>query len=220
MLGLAAALAVTVELSGVITKHIPDDPLDPTSITTVVEPNKHFCTGFVAYSKGQDEVVVTARHCASTQDITSIFGTVVGDVTPKPTRILFHDGDTGTVQHIYTSKAYDVALLRIHTTRSHPYAMLSNTWQQGMPVTDIGMSAGYDWSVLPATVTQGPIRDRTPGPSNNTYMIAGAGIEGGCSGGPVFDDAGLVVGILVAGDGSGMNFVVPAQDIEQELLAS
>ena len=183
-----------------------------------------FCSGFVVYSKGTDAYVVTARHCTIPEDIVNPFnGNVDGTDNPMPFRVRFRDGDVGVVKSIYRSPAYDDAILHVTTLRKHPYARLTDDFRQNEDLVVFGMPLGFEFAVARAYAMQGTVAaglyftgEDLKTPWQNTYEVSCPSCGPGISGGGVFDPAGRVVGILVAGSDAA-SFIVPASAIRRDL---
>jgi S1-C subfamily serine protease len=186
---------------------------------STVSRDMAFCSGVVMWSNGQDEDIVTARHCNMAKDL-SEGPIMLGTVTPRALRVVFFDGDVGQVRSIYNSPNSDVAVIRVHSVRSHPFAFLSRRdLSIGQPLFVFGMPSGISWYKSPATAATGSriANEFTDDESiyNGEIVFECQACEGGTSGAAVWNERGEVVGINVAGDGSGMQtMVAPAHILD------
>ena len=134
-------------------------------------------------------------------------------------RVLLDDGRSfpGTVTA--RDAWLDVALIRISAARGLPVVTLgsSEALRVGDPVIAIGNPFG-----LGPSVTRGILsakgRSLDDGPSE-TFLQSDASVNPGCSGGPLLDRAGRVVGInaAVIAHGQGISFAVPIDDVRAVL---
>lgn len=192
----------------------PDAPLDEP--VDAWKLNAPICSGFLAYSKGNEAYVVTARHCA-TPDMQSYFGVPIGEIDLIPRTVHLFDGDVGTVQSIYVSPTDDVAVFKVHTMRSHPYAYMHEGVTRGEHLFNFGMPNGSVWSYSETIDMGGETMSNSVDPWKNTYEMSSPSSGPGSSGGPTFNQHGEVVGILVAGGGSSV-LVVPSSIVKRTLL--
>lgn len=204
------------------TIHQFDD--DGTPLDDVVKHafNQRVCSGYVAWSKGTFSVVVTARHCAESHEIT-FFGVPVGDVNIEPSTVRYYNGDVGVVMAVAKDEKLDLAVLAVRSLRKHPYADLrKDPVHLAERIFVYGSPGDFTWMLQPASVLQGNIpviRDPKYPQWSTAFALDCPSCGGGDSGAGVYDDAGRVVGILVAGTGGDPLFslAVPAADVKSLL---
>jgi hypothetical protein len=174
------------------------------------------CSGYVAYSQGTNEIVVTARHCL-VHDVVTFMGIPLGLVEGYPKFVTFLDGDIGTVQALNTSVIRDVMILSVHTKRHHPAVQTVATYPKtGQPLFTFGMPTGIRRAFLPMSSASGSrpvsldwtkadqqgLEDEGIGHAMDTgILFSCAGCAPGTSGGPIFDNNGNVVAIVNLGEG-------------------
>lgn len=153
---------------------------------TVVQ-NTPTCSGFVVKSERGDDLIATAKHCTE------------NGVSDRDIR--FSDGDVGRIEGIMPSADADVAVLLVHSQRSHPAVKFSAKVNQGDRCFTIGMPSGDPWSyntlysrngsqVLQVPPT-GDDADATP-----EITFEGPAVYEGDSGAAVFDGHGSVVAVI------------------------
>lgn len=213
---LASALAViprglvqAENTSVIVREHINerflvDDEGNPTDDGEVKDKyNFAACSGFVAYSKGTTEVIVTARHCTGEAfDKNDFTGTTYQKTTLVPTSVQFFDGDRGIVRRVVQGTADDLAILTVTSMRRHEYAYLDTSpIYRGESLFAFGQPQQEAWSYAPAMPTQGAVEFDSRLPfAQHTLLLACPVCAPGISGGPVVNDAGRVVGMVIAGD--------------------
>ncbi|MBI1218984.1 MAG: Do family serine endopeptidase [Rhodobacteraceae bacterium] len=162
-------------------------------------------SGFIIDSKG---LIVTNNH-------------VVDGATAV--KVTLQDGRSFDAKVIGTDPVTDVALIKVDAT--DPLPAVSFDSSQAIRVGDDVMAVGNPFG-LGGTVTTGIIsakaRDIGSGAYDN-YLQTDAAINKGNSGGPLFDDAGKVVGMNTAilspsGGSVGIGFAVPS-DVVQQVVA-
>ena len=81
----------------------------------------------------------------------------------------------------------------------------------------IGNSLGYG-----TCITAGIVSDRLRNVNGHMLMMTDCAVNGGNSGGPVFNEQGLVIAAVVSGitGAEGMNFAIPSNDIIKFIIAS
>ncbi|MES2143483.1 MAG: trypsin-like peptidase domain-containing protein, partial [Pseudomonadota bacterium] len=126
------------------------------------------------------------------------------------------DGTTLDAKVIGTDAATDLALIRVDAGRALPIVSWgdSRALRVGQDVVAIGNPFGLGNSVT-AGIISALGRDINAGPFDN-YIQTDAAINRGNSGGPLFDAAGMVVGINTAilsptGGSVGIGFAVPSE---------
>lgn len=155
-------------------------------------------TGFIISAVGD---IVTNNHVVEGAD----------KVTVK-----LSDGTTLEAKVIGTDAATDLALIRVDAGRPLPVVAWgdSRALRVGQDVVAIGNPFGLGNSVT-AGIVSALGRDINAGPFDN-YIQTDAAINRGNSGGPLFDAAGMVVGINTAivsptGGSVGIGFAVPSE---------
>ena len=81
----------------------------------------------------------------------------------------------------------------------------------GERVFVIGNSLGHG-----TCITNGIVSDKTRNVNGKMLLMTDCAVNGGNSGGPIFNDKGLVIGVIVSGitDAEGMNFASPASTVQ------
>lgn len=155
-------------------------------------------TGFIISASGD---IVTNNHVVEGAD----------KVTVK-----LSDGTTFEAKVIGKDAATDLALIRVDAGRALPVVAWgdSRALRVGQDVVAIGNPFGLGNSVT-AGIVSALGRDINAGPFDN-YIQTDAAINRGNSGGPLFDAAGMVVGINTAivsptGGSVGIGFAVPSE---------
>ena len=164
--------------------------------TVLIEiDGRHTGSGFIV----APDLIVTAKHVVDRR----------GDCA-----VLFADGTKRNVQAIRVSEGTDCAVLLVHKANLRPL-ILTTKVEVGQPIIVIGSPLDEAYFNY---ITRG-ILSRTgvvePWLSENFVFMIDAAVNPGNSGGPVFDEYGRVVGIVIAGYtyNCGMNFITPAADI-------
>lgn len=107
----------------------------------------------------------------------------------------------------------DLAIVKLNSTPSGmkvmKFANFSNV-KNGERVYVIGNSLGYG-----TCITSGIVSDRLRNVDGDDLLMTDCAINGGNSGGPMFNEKGEVIGTIVSGiDGAeGMNFAIPCNDV-------
>lgn len=80
----------------------------------------------------------------------------------------------------------------------------------GEPIYVVGNSLGQG-----TCITSGIVSDRKRLVDGQMLMMTDSAVNGGNSGGPVFNTAGNVIGLVVSGinNAEGMNFAIPSDDV-------
>lgn len=91
-----------------------------------------------------------------------------------------------------------------------------NNVRNGEKVYVIGNSLGYG-----TCITSGIVSDRLRNVNGNMLLMTDCAVNPGNSGGPMFNEKGLIIGTIVSGiDGAeGMNFAIPENIVQDFLLA-
>jgi S1-C subfamily serine protease len=192
------AITLAENVSVYITADIVREHLDPLDEARGEDEIKDraICSGSVLASKGTEEIILTARHC--TEGEVDQLGQKI-DITPS--HVHFFNGDVGTVQAIYRDETLDVALLKVHSMRSHKQHITLNNkgLVPGEKLFLYGMPNGMFWSYSEMESMNGDM-EFSPAPPKfaNLLQVSCASCYGGNSGGAVFNTKGQVVGILNA----------------------
>lgn len=162
------------------------------SAIVLLKTEEGFGTGMILDPRGY---VLTCAH------VTSFYGTTEVHYESK--------GETHQVDAIPLAIDYrqDLALLKFEPDPQHPLKAVHLGFQNGQPVkVEAGSQAvvignpGDGKLVLTKTVLTGRItnqRQMLGDYVKRPYIQVGANVNGGCSGGPLFDDHGRVVGVVV-----------------------
>jgi len=169
------------------------------------QPHGGLGSGFLISANGQ---IVTNNH-------------VVADA--QSVRVTLSDGRKYDAEVVGVDPATDVALLSIKADVDLPYVNFgtSDTMRVGDEVVAVGNPFGLS-STVTTGIISGKSRDINAGPYDE-FIQTDAAINRGNSGGPLFNNAGDVIGmntaILSPGGGSvGIGFAVPS-DVVREVVA-
>ncbi|MDE3120999.1 MAG: Do family serine endopeptidase [Paracoccaceae bacterium] len=138
-------------------------------------------------------------------------------------KVTLQDGRTFEAKVVGTDPLTDVALLKIDAQKPLPFVQFGSS--KDIRVGDDVMAVGNPFG-LGGTVTTGIIsaKSRNIGTdSYDSFLQTDAAINKGNSGGPLFNDQGLVVGMNTAimspsGGSVGIGFAVPS-DVVQQVVA-
>lgn len=167
----------------------------PSVVTLSVERangNSGSGTAFLALS---DNLAVTAWHVVKGAQ----------SVTAK-----FCDGSEIKVAGIVDkNEEYDVALLRLESGSRHPLALATSEPKVGSKAFVIGSPKGLDFSISDGIISQ------TPYFGDTKLLQFTCPVSAGNSGGPLFNTAGEVVGVVSwqLKDAQNLNFAIPASVI-------
>ena len=145
--------------------------------------------------------IATANHVISGEEHVSIF------VKGNPTAYV------GTV--LVASPETDLAIVRVATPfRNKPLTLTKRKQQIGDNIYVIGHPYRYKWSLSSGIVSH--INRKTMERVLNNVIQIDAPINGGNSGGPVFNDRGEVIGVVSYGavDSDGLGFIIPIRYLE------
>jgi Trypsin-like peptidase domain/GYF domain 2/FHA domain len=118
---------------------------------------------------------------------------------------------------LFDNPARDLALLKIESELT-PLKLTDATPLKGSPVFVIGSPAQSDGQVSTNAITTGSFNNRIDF-QGRTYLQINATINGGNSGGPVFDEKGHVIGVAVSKmvGREGMNMAIPFEDVDSAI---
>ena len=177
--------------------------------------NKAFCSGVVIDSDGNNELILTARHC----DNSELYDTKNGhiDVTTVPTSVVFSDGDIGVVKDWVNDEVPDenddLFLMRVVSKHSHKFIKINDGRLYPLQsLFGIGMPRGNPWSFIRLSVSQdNKVIDHQVLGWKYTYNVESPAMDHGMSGGGVFNYRGELVGIMVGFSGiNGTNVMIPS----------
>lgn len=144
---------------------------------------KSFCSGVVIHPG----VILTNKHCTSIDK-------------NRPLVLQFHNGATTHAVVVGVGKTVDAAILSFDprfTLRTVQIAMHSN--RVGDHVFAVGMPQGYKWTVTFGRVSN-PDQQLPDDPFEqygpNHWLQFDAAVNGGNSGGGLFDESGFLIGIV------------------------
>ncbi|WP_127900476.1 Do family serine endopeptidase [Solirhodobacter olei] len=138
-------------------------------------------------------------------------------------KVTLEDGQTYTAKVLGTDPVTDVALIKVNSDKPLPYVQFGSS--KKMEVGNDVMAVGNPFG-LGGTVTTGIISAKARDIGGSTYdnfLQTDAAINKGNSGGPLFNDAGKVIGMNTAimspsGGSVGIGFAVPS-DVIQNVVA-
>ncbi len=121
------------------------------------------------------------------------------------------DGHSGPVRVLAQNKNWDVALLQVPTTQMEGLRLESRAPELGEEVFTIGCPLGLDHSLSRGVVSNA--RRRLEG---KILIQADLAVNNGNSGGPMLNNEGGVVGLIMGSwkEGAGVNFAVPISRLE------
>ncbi len=161
---------------------------------------RHSGSGFVVHESG---LIITARHVAD---------------RPGDYVVIFADGARRDVTGIRTSYNSDCAIMSVRRKNIRPLKYVTKT-HVGETVFVVGSPFDTKYTNY---VTRGIVSKMNI--ANEFFSIThlvmiDAAANPGNSGGPVFNDRGEVIGILIGKDmrGDGLNYITPANDFIQLL---
>jgi len=188
-------------------KEAKDKRLEPTEIFDRCSPSVARVqvagwtgSGFLA----RPGIVVTNSHVISeglAEKITVTFPSAAGGNTPLPAALLHED------------RKRDLAVLQIETNFK-PIPLATSECPRGERVVVIGSPATPDGNVVENSITAGEMNASVTKDNLKWYQISAA-INGGNSGGPVFNSHAEVIGIATWTylNKQAMNYAVPYSDI-------
>ena len=168
---------------------------------------RHSGSGFLIDKNGY---AITNTHVVTHND-----GPSCGEVNAKIAGVtvkakVIHLGDNMHGR----GKGDDLALIKLERVPegAHPLAFEDfENVRIGQKLFVIGNSLGYG-----TCITSGIVSDKLRNVNGKMLMMTDCAINGGNSGGPVFNDAGRVVAVVVSGIDSaeGMNFAIPSATVK------
>ncbi len=107
----------------------------------------------------------------------------------------------------------DLAIIKLDSVPKDAHILRFDNFENvriGERVFVIGNSLGYG-----TCMTNGIVSDKKRDVNGKMLMMTDCAVNGGNSGGPIFNDRGLVIGVIVSGisDAEGMNFAIPADTV-------
>ena len=167
---------------------------------------KYSGSGFIVNSDGY---AITNTHVVTHEDGTgcSRVNVRIKGVETSADVIVLGDNKHGLGSGI------DLALIRLAKVPGGAKALRFadfNMVKNGQKVYVIGNSLGYG-----TCITSGIVSDRLRTVDGDKLLMTDCAINGGNSGGPMFNEDGAVIGVIVSGiDGAeGMNFAIPSSDV-------
>ena len=117
-------------------------------------------------------------------------------------------------------KGVDLALIKLSRVPSKATVVKFENFEKvknGERIFVIGNSLGYG-----TCITSGIVSDRLRNVNGKMLLMTDCAINGGNSGGPIFNEKGLVIGAVVSGitSAEGMNFAIPANQVLYFIEAS
>jgi S1-C subfamily serine protease len=129
-------------------------------------------------------------------------------------RVAFLNGGEAPCTVVDEDEALDLALLRLEAPERRPALRLAAAVPEvGDPVWAVGHPEGYLFSILSGVVSADGRQIEMPdGPVLGGVLQTDAPISQGCSGGPLLNASGEVVGLVLATsrDARGVSFALPA----------
>ena len=116
-------------------------------------------------------------------------------------------------------KGVDLALIKLASVPKEATVLKFGKFddvRNGERVFVIGNSLGYG-----TCITSGIVSDRLRNVNGKMLLMTDCAVNGGNSGGPMFNEKGQVIGAVVSGISSaeGMNFAIPSDDIKKFMKA-
>lgn len=167
----------------------------PTSLEEVAINTVTICnesghgSGFVL--AGHPNEIVTAAHVGKLEHI----------------QVMDNDGNYYNVIHVVINPDYDLAVLTLdHSTKLHGLKMGHSHY--GNTVYAVGTPLDF---ALCQIISRGIVSGYRCIPEMGIMIITDTAVNPGNSGGPLVNYWGEVIGVIVAGNGSGINIAVPIQ---------
>lgn len=162
-------------------------------------------SGFIISSDGY---AITNTHVVTAENGDSCVSATVsfGDTTSEAEVIKLGDNQHGLGSGI------DLALIKIKDYKGKHAVNFAdfNNVKIGEQVFVIGNSLGYG-----TCITSGIVSDKRRNVNGKMLLMTDCAINGGNSGGPMFNARGEVIAVIVSGitGAEGMNFAIPADDV-------
>jgi S1-C subfamily serine protease len=176
----------------------------------VIESDRGSGTGFVVGSEGY---ILTCEHCLST-------GQECRVRLRSPNQ---SDSATATATLIAADRKRDLALVKIAGEKPLPFVQMgeSGSLEAGDRVTVIGNPGLSTRTILDYTMTEGIVSNPRREIEGLQMIQSSAAVNPGSSGGPMFNDRGRVVGMVVAKAGiEAAGFAIPTSEIVEFLVRS
>lgn len=166
----------------------------------------HSGSGFLISSDGY---CITNTHVVTSEDGTSC-GTVtvkIKNETLSAKVVKLGDNKHGS------GNGVDLALIKLSRVPLDAKVMEFENFENvriGEPVFVIGNSLGYG-----TCITSGIVSDKARNVNGKILLMTDCAVNGGNSGGPMFNQKGLVIGVIVSGitGAEGMNFAIPCSAV-------
>ncbi len=165
-------------------------------------------SGFLISSDGY---AITNTHVVTTES-----GTSCGNVSVK----LADENVTAKVVALGdnmhgSGRGVDLALIKLNKIPAGIAVLKfadSDKVRNGEKVYVIGNSLGYG-----TCITSGIVSDKLRPVNGKNLLMTDCAVNGGNSGGPIFNESGLVIGAVVSGipSAEGMNFAIPSSQIKE-----
>jgi len=205
---IVVVLVVVASLAVVYHPHSLADRVESVRGAVVHIEKEGVCQGS-GFIVSHDGIVVTARH--------------VTDSTPGTYKVTTDDGTVYGVQAVVEDREYDIAFLQLKDAPFLPVVRLADLsdMRVGDPVFIIGSPFGREsFNSVTLGILSAKQRDLSEYASYGWRVMfqSDATAEPGNSGGPVFNIKGRVIGVLVAGLNATVNYSVPVNVIDLDVV--
>lgn len=184
------------------------------NITSVLEITwtnggyKHSGSGFLI---SKDGYAITNTHVVTSDDGTSCQTVKVKLCNQSTTAEVIRLGDD---EH-GAGSGIDLALIKLATVPENATVVRFEAFDKvrnGERVFVIGNSLGYG-----TCITSGIVSDKTRKVNGKMLLMTDCAVNNGNSGGPIFNEKGLVIGAIVSGitNAEGMNFAIPSDAVQE-----
>lgn len=165
----------------------------------------HSGSGFLL---SRDGYALTNTHVVTHEDGRSCGKVTVRIKGQQTTASIVKLGDN---QH-GSGSGIDLALIKLDRVPANAKALTFESFDNvriGERVFVIGNSLGHG-----TCITSGIVSDKTRNVGGKMLLMTDCAVNGGNSGGPIFNDKGRVIGVIVSGitGAEGMNFAIPSKD--------
>ncbi len=174
---------------------------------------KHSGSGFLI---SEDGYAITNTHVVSHEDGASCqtVSVRIKDQETTATVVVLGDNKHGSGNGI------DLALIKVANLPAGVKVMKFEDFEHvknGQKVYVIGNSLGYG-----TCITSGIVSDRLRNVNGDELLMTDCAVNGGNSGGPIFNESGNVIGAIVSGitGAEGMNFAIPSSDVMDFIKAT